>query len=120
FGEVLGIEEKSIHLDSDFFKLGGHSLKLIQLVSNIHQRFDVFLNLRDIFANPTVRSVAGLIDVSEKKGFKHIGRVQPADYYPLSSAQLRLFLIEQTSNGNLAYNLPGIYEISGTIDKDRF
>ncbi len=36
--------------------------------------------------------------------------------YPLSASQSRIWLIGQMNGGNTAYNMPGIFKISGSID----
>lgn len=36
--------------------------------------------------------------------------------YKLSSSQYRLWLLSQFEGGNAAYNMPGVYEITGSLD----
>ncbi|HWV64276.1 non-ribosomal peptide synthetase [Chitinophaga sp.] len=45
--------------------------------------------------------------------------VKPAEkreYYPLSSAQTRIYFLNQLDNQSLAYNIPSAFEIAGRID----
>ena len=58
--DVLGVS--SVDMTEDFFALGGHSLLATQLVSRIHARFGLRLGLVQIFAEPTVRGLAALVD----------------------------------------------------------
>jgi amino acid adenylation domain-containing protein len=39
FAEVLGVPRRVVHADSDFFRLGGHSLSAARLLSRVHQIF---------------------------------------------------------------------------------
>ncbi len=56
FAKVLGTSEVS--LDAHFFDLGGHSLKLAELKSELSGRCNVEVPLLELFDYPTVRSLA--------------------------------------------------------------
>ena len=47
--------------DDHFFELGGHSLLAVQLISRIKDRLLVDVAVQDIFAEPRLRAIAGLI-----------------------------------------------------------
>ncbi|MCP4157343.1 MAG: amino acid adenylation domain-containing protein, partial [bacterium] len=49
WARVLGIEEQNIGLNSNFFGLGGHSLKATTVLSELHKVFDVKIPLVEIF-----------------------------------------------------------------------
>ena len=50
--EVLGVDQIGIH--DDFFQLGGHSLKAMMLISQMHKACGVEIPLRTLFQNPTI------------------------------------------------------------------
>ena len=54
--EVLGV--KKVGINDNFFQLGGHSLKAIQLISRIRQTFELEVTIRDLFSHPTVKELA--------------------------------------------------------------
>lgn len=58
--EVL--KRDKIGVKDDFFALGGHSISAIKLMSKIQEKFDVRLNLEELFNDPTILSLAGYID----------------------------------------------------------
>lgn len=58
WAELLSVEESYMHKDSNFFDLGGHSLKAITLANKIHKRFDVEIPLKEIFNKQTIENIA--------------------------------------------------------------
>jgi acyl-CoA synthetase (AMP-forming)/AMP-acid ligase II/acyl carrier protein len=62
WSEVLGIEKNKLSVNTNFFDLGGHSLKIMIMVARIHKVFNLKLELIQIFQNPTIRSIASLIE----------------------------------------------------------
>src|SRR5205807_7312821 len=58
--EVLQIEIREA--DSDFFRLGGHSLKVMQIISRIREAFNVELEIYQVFNCPILADMAQLID----------------------------------------------------------
>lgn len=63
--EVLGVDE--IGSDHNFFEMGGHSLKLINLIARIFETFDVELSPRQVFETPTIRETAACLMNGEYK-----------------------------------------------------
>ena len=63
WSEVLGVGEDLIGIDSDFFQLGGHSLKVTILVAKIYKEFDMKIPLAEIFNEPNIRGIASFINV---------------------------------------------------------
>ena len=71
WSELLGVDQDQIGIHHNFFDLGGHSLKMIQLLSRINNYFLVQINIQDLFAEATIENIAGhidfIIDQSNKK-----------------------------------------------------
>ena len=55
-----------IGVDDNFFELGGHSLLALQLLPRIREQFQIALEPRDLFGNPTLAKLAAHIE--EKQG----------------------------------------------------
>jgi tyrocidine synthetase-3 len=111
------LDRKKIGITDDFFNIGGHSLKAMRLVSQIHHYFEVKLELRSIFINPILEQQAKLIQQAKKNSYKAIPVANHQDSYPLSSAQRRLWILSQFEEGNVAYNMPGVFIFHGQLDK---
>jgi iturin family lipopeptide synthetase B len=116
---VLGIPAGSIGVDDDFFDLGGHSLRATILASHIHKELEVKLPLAQVFANPTVRRLAAVVKGLAPQRFVTIPRVDKKEYYPLSSAQHRLYFMQRMDPTNNSYNMKNIFVIEGDLDPQR-
>jgi len=56
WAQLLKVERVGRH--DNFFELGGHSLLALSLVHRLSQRFELEIALRDVFAAPTLASLA--------------------------------------------------------------
>ncbi|WP_197262107.1 non-ribosomal peptide synthetase [Brevibacillus laterosporus] len=115
---VLGIER--IGVRDNFFELGGHSLKATALVARIHQQLQVELPLREVFQTPTIEGMAELMSGMEKNTYASIQPVRERDYYPVSSAQKRLYILQQLEGAEQGYNMPVALLVEGLLDQERF
>ncbi|MCY4044353.1 MAG: amino acid adenylation domain-containing protein [Cellvibrionales bacterium] len=57
---ALAIEK--IGIDDNFFDLGGHSLKAMEIAGLIQEQFDCQIPLKDLMLNPTIAHIAKAID----------------------------------------------------------
>jgi 3-oxoacyl-(acyl-carrier-protein) synthase/acyl carrier protein len=120
--EALKLEELS--LEDDFFKLGGHSLMATKVIAIIEKEFGIRLIFKDIFTFATVKALARGVEELLANGTQKVAYqdIQPASkqaYYPLSEAQLRLWLIDQVNENTTAYNLPTALLLEGALDIDK-
>ncbi len=65
WSQVLGVDPQAISMSSNFFELGGHSLKAVSMLNNINKTFNVMLSFDDLFAKPTIGSIAQFIDLND-------------------------------------------------------
>jgi tyrocidine synthetase-3 len=120
WSDILGLEKKAVGVESDFFKLGGHSLRATVMTSVIHQELDVEIPLAEIFKTPTIRALSNFINKMEKTGYMSIEPREEKEYYPLSFAQRRLWVLCQFEADSTAYNIPGVLELYGIFNADTF
>jgi tyrocidine synthetase-3 len=119
WSEVLNVTSKEISTNVSFFELGGHSLKATVLVSRIHKELDVRIELRDIFQYQSVQSQSELIGLSESTSYFSIPKAKIQEYYPLSSSQRRLYLLQQMDMGSTAYNMSGLIAVPEGQNKNQ-
>ncbi len=115
--EQLGIEQ--VGLKDNFFHLGGHSLKAMQMLTIIYQQFAVEITLGQFFVRPTLQGLANLVDQAKPIDYQQIQPLEEREYYPVSSAQNRLFFLYQFEPDSLNYNMPAVLEIQGNLDTPR-
>ncbi|TRX31189.1 amino acid adenylation domain-containing protein [Flavobacterium sp. ZT3R18] len=58
--EVL--QKEKIGIEDNFFALGGHSLKAIQVISKIQKEFNIKFELRELYNEPTITYLAHYIE----------------------------------------------------------
>ncbi|UCH97748.1 MAG: AMP-binding protein, partial [Candidatus Aminicenantes bacterium] len=120
WAKMLKIPTDVISIDSDFFELGGHSLRATVLVSEIHKAFDVKLTLKEVFKLRTPREIGKFIYNAEKIKYAGIQPIEKKEYYELSSAQQRLFLMEHFEKIGTTYNIPTLVKLQGNLDIETF
>ena len=60
------------------------------------------------------------ISTVDRDEFIAIEPVEEKEYYPMSSAQKRLYILQQMDESSTAYNTPNVVEIVGEIDIEMF
>ncbi len=118
--EVLGLNDTEISSNVDFFDLGGHSLKATRMMLRIFKDFNVQLPVSVIFENPTIKQLANYIRKSDKSSHWSIVPAETRDFYPLSSAQKRIFIMNRMQKENVNYNMTKAMRIEGELDFQRF
>jgi amino acid adenylation domain-containing protein/thioester reductase-like protein len=114
WGKILGIEK--ISANDSFISLGGHSLKALTMQYRIQKEFKINLPVSEIFKLQTLRRITtaiGELDGSREDG---IQQAPVRSFYPVTSAQKRLYLLYQMGNVGTAYNIPLAMEIRGPLD----
>jgi amino acid adenylation domain-containing protein len=100
---------------SNFFSLGGHSIKAAQLAKDISSYFQVRFGIKDVFDNPTISQQSKIIAAMEKSCFEPISLAPESDLHPVSAVQEGLWLACQRHNVSVAYNMYAAFEVEGAI-----
>ena len=118
---VLGLEK--IGLNDDFFALNGDSLLGTHLITQINQRFGSRLQIKALFEHPTVAGLSALIMQDRGMACKaeqseSIPPAAPAADYPLTHGQKRLWILSQSRDASIAYNMAYNMRLSGPLDTE--
>jgi amino acid adenylation domain-containing protein len=115
--EVL--DRRRVGAYDNFFELGGHSLQATQVMSRLRSLFQVELPLHYLFESPTV---AGLVERIQAAQANAPGTPAPrlasstSDEVRVSSAQERIWFLEQLEPGLPLHNIPVAIRLLGTPD----
>lgn len=104
-----------LNVSSNFFELGGHSIKAVQVISRIKKELQVSIELRDVFTYVNLGEFIDFVSNASAQRFHSIQRIPDSEYYPLSNAQRRLYILSQLGDSTLAYNISGAVRMTGRL-----
>jgi amino acid adenylation domain-containing protein len=120
WAEVLEVEKGTIGMDTNFFEINGNSLKTIMLISRIFKELNVRVSLGEFFELPTIKKLARHIDKENRVDpFFLIKPTEEKEYYGLSSAQKRIYFMQQADPESIAYNFPNLEVLGADLNKER-
>jgi iturin family lipopeptide synthetase A len=113
----FGIEKIGV-LD-DLFDLGGDSLKAINIIAIIQKELKVTIPIKQFFDHSTIEGVAKHIVSAGKGEFISIKPAEEKEYYILSSAQKRLYILQEIDKDSIAYNSPQVVRLEGALEGEQ-
>ncbi|HSI52112.1 MAG TPA: amino acid adenylation domain-containing protein, partial [Ideonella sp.] len=123
WAELLQVDKVGVH--DDFFALGGHSLLATQLMSRLGARFGTDISLRTIFETPVLADLAAIVapaaaespETPESPAAPALPAELPAEAFPPSLAQQRLWFLDQLEGPNATYNIPIAFRLEGQLNR---
>ncbi|WP_039275344.1 phosphopantetheine-binding protein, partial [Paenibacillus polymyxa] len=97
------LNHHQIGIQDNFFEVGGHSLRATTLMAKIHQELNYKLALRDIFQYPTIEQLVQVMGEDQtQQTYVSIPVVEEREYYPVSSAQKRMYVLSHLEGGEVS------------------
>ncbi|MEO1049773.1 MAG: condensation domain-containing protein [Bacteroidota bacterium] len=115
--EILGL--KKIGTEAAFFKIGGSSLKAMQMVSRIFKEFNVAVKVSHVLSHPTIGALAEIVDNLSQSQTEAILPVPQAEHYALSHAQKRIWVMSQFSD-DASHNMTDALLLEGSVNVQAF
>lgn len=113
------LNEEDFGIDDDFYALGGQSLKAMTLSSLLSEKERINLPLTVLFSCTTIRLQEEYLlnHETETNDVPPIVKAGEQEKYPVSSAQKRLFALQQLSPYSMAYNMPAAFKLEYLPDE---
>lgn len=112
--DVLSLRQ--ISREVSFFRIGGNSLRAMQVISRIFHEYKVSVTIGDVFLNPTIAGLAVIITAAREQQLADIVAVTPQPYYDVSHGQQRIWLLAKMEKDLSAYNVPAAFMLDGLPD----
>ncbi|TGE21481.1 amino acid adenylation domain-containing protein [Hymenobacter aquaticus] len=112
--EVLS--KKEVGIRSNFFEIGGHSLRATRLKSLVLKRLGKDISLNELFQYPTIEQQAKLLERKNETRFREISLADQSQFYPVSFTQERLWVLTSFEEASVAYHMPAAFRVQGTLD----
>ncbi|MGD2087712.1 MAG: SDR family oxidoreductase [Candidatus Aminicenantes bacterium] len=110
---------QKVGIQDDFFELGGDSLMATVIAAKMHKRLNVKIPLMKLFQGPTIEALAVYIESQTEKTFTSIEPVEKKEFYPVSSAQKRVYVLQHADKSGTDFNVPIVVVLSGDLDKNK-
>ncbi|TDA48495.1 condensation domain-containing protein, partial [Burkholderia pyrrocinia] len=114
--EVLG--QARIGTTANFFELGGNSLSATKVVARIRRDLHAKLEIRSLFAHPTISSLAKRIADTQPIDYAPVTPLPAQAHYELSPAQTRLWVQDRLNAAQAGGPLPTSLLFEGVLDVD--
>lgn len=114
------INSDNISIDDNILELGIDSLSSITLASSLAKKYNIQITVKDILETATIKDLANLIKNADKVVTATILKAENADFYPLSSAQKRIYYAcKMIGDENIVYNISGKIEFNQHLDSKK-
>jgi amino acid adenylation domain-containing protein/non-ribosomal peptide synthase protein (TIGR01720 family) len=112
--DVLG---PALKAEDNFFEKGGHSLLANQILNRMKAEMKLKLDFEDFFLHPSVALMSAFLKTRVQPEADDIIPVAaPAESYPVSHLQRRLWILSQLEEGSVAYNEFNAYKLEGHVN----
>jgi NAD(P)-dependent dehydrogenase (short-subunit alcohol dehydrogenase family) len=114
---LFGFEK--IGVRDNFFELGGDSLKVLNVTASIHKRLNAAIPVPDFFDRPFIEGIGRLVKQRETSDYNVIPPAPRQEYYALSPAQKRLYIIQQMEKQSTGYNEAIVLLLEGRFSREK-
>ena len=116
FAKVLGLDEKSVGRNDDFYFLGGDSIKsmIVMLTAGVDG-----LSAKDIFKNKTARLISEEISARKRENIAEFEFQARKKEIPATAAQIQMIDYQFLNVNSTMYNLSGFYRLDAKLNAEK-
>ncbi|KRB71153.1 hypothetical protein ASE07_27265 [Noviherbaspirillum sp. Root189] len=114
WADVLKLESVGRH--DHFFAMGGDSLLVMRVVSQLRETLGIELSVTQLFEYPVLSDLARTLEGARRSVLPAIEPVDRSQALVLSFAQQRLWFLAQMERASQAYHIPIGLRLQGTLD----
>jgi amino acid adenylation domain-containing protein len=108
---------KKIGTMDNFFDIGGHSIKALQLINSIQKQFNLKIHIEEVFRVTTIKELASLIRTRNKNFKESIRHQEEKEYYELTYSQKRIWLLFEMESQNRAFHISGHITLQEKVEE---
>ncbi len=116
------LERDQIGLDDNFFALGGHSLRAVRCLLQVHRKLGVSLPIITLFEFPTIRGLAGQIETlpAESAPSQRLGTTEKTDaaMRPATDAERFIWNYSNETHPPEIVNISRAIRITGALQAE--
>lgn len=118
--KILDSDEE-INIHDHFLDIGGNSLSAIELECRISEQFEIELDLYEMYERLTIFELAEyIVNIeSTNQGRTTIAPVEAKDFYPTTSPQKRMYILQNLEPDSTAYNISAAFDLEGSLDRSK-
>lgn len=113
------LKRQDIGVDQSFLDLGGNSLKAAEIAFAIQAHFGVEIPINLLYEKGTIRAIAAELPRLPRSECVRIPQLPPAEYYPLTSTQKRLYYLSALDKESTVYNIPVVFRVDGELHAEK-
>jgi|GEM_PF-3921087 len=107
-----------VGLNDHYFMLGGNSIAATRLISDLRTRWNIHVELVDLFKNPVLVDFIRYVKPLKPTSIERMNLLDRDEKLPLSLAQERLWYIQSSEPDSAVYNIPFAISIQGLLDQN--
>ncbi|MEW7293165.1 amino acid adenylation domain-containing protein [Aquimarina sp. 2304DJ70-9] len=113
------LDFENISVEKSFFELGGNSLKAAEMMMALVKEFQVEITHDILYKYDTIRGLASVLTTLKPKKYNAIPKSETSNFFPVSSAQKRLYYAWKMDKRSIAYNTPIAFKIQGRVSTEK-